>query len=88
MEGDVLAVYLHKYKNEGLNYHTMAEYAKFLGTSKARLRARVRQVTGIDENVPGIGLSNATVNTVMALKLLNSIDNQEAWANFINIIWP
>lgn len=88
MEGDVLAVYIHMYRTEGLNYSTLAKYAQLLGTTKARLRARVRQVKGIDADDPGVGLSNAAVNTIMALKFLKGVDDQNAWAAFINTLWP
>ncbi|MFC6165679.1 hypothetical protein ACFP3T_13500 [Lactiplantibacillus dongliensis] len=88
IEGDILAVYLHKYQTDGLNHNTRTEYAQLLGTTNSGLKARVRQVTGVDANDPSKGLANPTINTVTASKLLNEVDNQEAWANFINTLWP
>lgn len=88
MKGDILAVYLHKYRTIGLNHDTLAEYAKFINVSPDSLKARMRQVTGLDSDTPSKGLRRATKNTSTAFKLLTDVDDQKAWANFINTLWP
>lgn len=87
LEEAILAVYLHKYKTYGLNYNTTKKYAHLIGIKKPPLRARIRQVKGIDSNDAGVRSSHAD-NTVMALKLVSDVDNRSAWAAFINTLWP